>query len=80
VRDPGAAATLLRASLAKAREQGAKLWELRTATSLAKLWGDQGDRTAAREVLAPIYQWFKEGWNTTDMISARAVLEHVGHS
>jgi class 3 adenylate cyclase len=78
--DPGAAATLLRASLAKAREQGAKLWELRTATSLAKLWGDQGDRTAAREVLAPIYQWFKEGWNTTDMISARAVLEHVGHS
>jgi hypothetical protein len=79
-RDPAESVALLRASLAKAREQGAKLWELRTATSLAEFWRDQGDRTAAREVLAPIYQWFTEGRNTTDLIAARSLLEQVGRA
>jgi hypothetical protein len=76
----GETAALLGASLAKAREQGAKLWELRTATSLAHLWRDQGDHGAARELLAPIYHWFKEGSNTADLIAARSLLEEVGQS
>ncbi len=77
-RDPGEAAALLHASLAKAREQGAKLWELRTATNLAELLRDQGDHTAAREVLTPIYDWFSEGWDTADLNAARALLDQLG--
>jgi len=76
-RDPEEAIALLRASLAKAREQGAKLLELRTATSLAELWRDQGDHAAARELLAPIYGWFSEGFDTADLITARALLDDL---
>jgi predicted ATPase len=68
---------LLRASLDKARQQHAKLWELRTATSLADLYLEQGDRKAAGEVLAPAYGWFAEGFGAPDLIAARTLLEQA---
>jgi class 3 adenylate cyclase len=68
---------LLQAGLAKAREQGAKLWELRTATSLAELWRKQDRNSAAREMLAPIYAWFTEGLDTPDLVAARTLLDEI---
>jgi class 3 adenylate cyclase/predicted ATPase len=76
-RDPNDTTNLLEASLAKAREQGAKLWELRTATSLADLWRNQGRHGAAREMLAPIYAWFTEGFDTPDLVAARTFLGEI---
>jgi hypothetical protein len=64
----------LQASLASAKEQGSKLWELRTSITLAEHWLAAGDRTAARKVLAPVYGWFTEGFNTRDLVAARKVL------
>jgi predicted ATPase len=58
-----------------ARRQQAKSWELRAATSLARLWQHQGKRTAAYELLAPIYEWFTEGFDTADLQEAKALLE-----
>jgi hypothetical protein len=62
------------ASLDWAREQQAKSWELRTATSLARLWQAQGKRKEAYDLLAPIYGWFTEGFGTKDLIEAKALL------
>jgi class 3 adenylate cyclase len=76
-RDPDDATKLLQASLAKAREQRAKLWELRTATSLAELWCNQDRHGAARELLAPIYTWFTEGSDTPDLVAARTLLGEI---
>jgi predicted ATPase len=64
-------------ALAIAREQGARSFELRAATSLARLWRDQGKRAEARDLLAPIYGWFTEGFDTQDLIDARALLEEL---
>jgi class 3 adenylate cyclase len=75
--DSNDATKLLQASLAKAREQGAKFWELRTATSLADLWRNQDRHSAARETLAPIYAWFTEGFDTPDLIAARTLLGEI---
>jgi predicted ATPase len=61
-------------ALAIARQQQAKSWELRAATSLARLWQQQGKRTEARELLAPIYGWFTEGFDTADLQDAKALL------
>ena len=58
-----------------ARHQQAKSWELRVALSLAHLWQQQGKRTEARELLAPIYSWFTEGFDTADLQEAKALLE-----
>jgi len=58
-----------------ARRQQAKAYELRAATSLARLWGEQGRRAEARELLAPIYGWFTEGFDTRDLKEAKALLE-----
>jgi predicted ATPase len=58
-----------------ARSQQAKSFELRTATSLAKLWQHQGKRVEAHEVLAPVYGWFTEGFDTADLQDAKALLE-----
>jgi tetratricopeptide (TPR) repeat protein len=58
-----------------ARRQEAKSLELRTAASLARLWQQQGKRTEARELLAPIYDWFTEGFDTPDLQEAKALLE-----
>jgi predicted ATPase len=64
-----------RKAMAVAQAQGAKLWELRAATSLARLWRDQGRGAAAHDVLAPIYGWFTEGFDTADLRDARALLD-----
>ena len=60
-----------------ARAQQAKSWELRAATSLARLWGDQGKRTEARDLLAPIYGWFTEGFDTPVLKEAKLLLDQL---
>jgi predicted ATPase len=60
-----------------ARHQQAKSWELRAATSLARLWGNQGKRKEAQELVAPIYSWFTEGFDTADLTDARALLDEL---
>jgi hypothetical protein len=65
------------ASLDWAREQQAKSWELRTSTGLARLWQSQGKVNEAHELLAPIYNWFTEGFDTKDLIEAKALLEKL---
>ena len=62
-------------ALAIARRQRAKSWELRAAMSMARLWGDQGKRDAARGVLAPVYGWFTEGFDTLDLNEAKTLLD-----
>jgi predicted ATPase len=57
--------------------QCAKLFELRASTSLARLWRDQGKRTEARDLLAPIYGWFTEGFDTPDLKEAKALLDEL---
>jgi predicted ATPase len=64
-------------ALAVARDQGARLWELRAATSLARLWRDQGRSTEAQDLLAPIYGWFIEGFDTADLKDAKALLDEL---
>jgi predicted ATPase len=68
---------LYRKALSIAEEQEAKLWELRAATSLARLWGEQGRRTEARDLLAPVYGWFTEGFDTADLKEAKALLDEL---
>ena len=58
-----------------ARSQGAKSWELRAATSLARLWGEHDRRAEARDLLAPVYCWFTEGFDTADLKEAKALLD-----
>jgi predicted ATPase len=53
------------------------MWELCASTSLARLWRDQGKRTEARDLLAPIYDWFTEGFDTLDLKEAKALLEEL---
>ena len=79
-RDAEHAVALLRSSLAIAREQGAKLWELRTAMDMAKLLRDHGDPSAARTVLTPVYGWFTEGLETADLAGARALLDEIAQT
>jgi tetratricopeptide (TPR) repeat protein len=67
----------LRASLDWAREQQAKSWELRSATTLAQLLVERGQRDAARDVLAPTYDWFTEGLETRDLARARTLLQSL---
>ncbi len=76
-KDADEATALLRASLTLAREQGARLWELRAARDLAALLDRQGEREAASELLAPVYGWFTEGLNTPDLIEARNLLAQL---
>ena len=64
-------------ALAIARQQQAKSWELRAAMSLARLWRDQGKVQQARELLAPVYGWFTEGFETRDLKEAKALLEEL---
>jgi predicted ATPase len=60
-----------------ARKQQAKAYELRAATSLARLWGEQGRRAEARDLLAPVYGWFTEGFDTADLKEAAALLSEL---
>ena len=64
-----------RKALTIARDQEAKLWELRAAMSLARLRRDQGRHAEARDLLAPVYGWFTEGFDTPDLQEAKALLE-----
>jgi predicted ATPase len=66
------------ASLDWARRQQAKMWELRTSTSLARLWQSQGKRQDAYALLAPVYGWFTEGFDTKDLLEAKAFLAELG--
>ena len=62
-------------ALTVARRQQAKSWELRAAMSLSRLWQHQGKRVEAHDLLAPIYGWFTEGFDTTDLQEAKVLLE-----
>ena len=73
---PAAQASFQKA-IAVARRQSAKLYELRAATSLARLWRDQGKRAEARDLLAPVYGWFTEGFDTPVLQEAKALLEEL---
>jgi predicted ATPase len=75
--DPAKSEDSFRTALAIAREQGTRGYELRAATSLARLWRDQGRRSEARELLAPIYGWFTEGFDTLDLKEAKALLAEL---
>ena len=72
-----AAEELYRKALSIAQEQEAKLWELRAAASLARLRRDQGRRAEARDLLAPVYGWFTEGFDTPDLKEAKALLDSL---
>ena len=75
---PEAAEQLYRKALGIAEEQEARLWELRAAASLAQLRRDQGRRAEARDLLAPVYGWFTEGFDTPDLKEAKALLDELG--
>jgi predicted ATPase len=64
-------------ALAVARQQQTKSWELRAAVSMARLWRDESKRREARELLAPVYDWFTEGFDTLDLKEARALLDEL---
>jgi predicted ATPase len=62
-------------ALAIARQQQAKSWELRPAMSMARFWGDQGKPQQAGDLLAPVYNWFTEGFETLDLKEAKSLLD-----
>ena len=64
-------------ALAVARGQQAKSWELRAAMSMARLWRDQGRRQQALDLLAPVYGWFTEGFDTLDLKEAKLLLDEL---
>jgi predicted ATPase len=76
--DPARAREYFERALVVARHQQAKSWELRASMSLARLWRDQGKVQEARDLLAPVYSWFTEGFDTRDLKEAKALLEEFG--
>jgi predicted ATPase len=78
VPQPEEAEACFQRALEAARRQQAKSLELRAAMSLARLWQQQGKRVEAYEVLAPIYGWFTEGFDTADLQEAKVLLEELG--
>ena len=76
--DAAKAEAYFQRALAVARKQQAKSWELRAAMSMARLWRDQGKRDDARDLLAPVYGWFTEGFDTLDLKEARGLLDELG--
>jgi predicted ATPase len=76
-RDTAKAQAYFERALSVAHQQQAKSWELRAAMSLARLWRDQGKAQQARELLAPVYRWFTEGFDTLDLKEAKALLEEL---
>ena len=78
--DRMAAEASYRDGIALAQRQDAKLFELRAATSLARLWREQGQPAAARDLLAPVYGWFTEGFDAPDLKEAKALLDQLGRA
>jgi predicted ATPase len=78
--DPAGAEASLDRALAVAREQGAKFWELRAAITLVRLWRDQGRRREAGDLLAPVYGWFTEGFDTPALQAAKDLLGELAHT
>ena len=76
--DAAAAEAKFHQALGVARTLEAKSWELRSSTSLARLWHTQGKTTAARDLLAPVHGWFTEGFDTSDLKDAKALLDEIG--
>jgi class 3 adenylate cyclase/predicted ATPase len=79
-RDAARAQAYFDRALAVARKQQAKSWELRAAMSMARLWRDQGKRDEAHDLLAPVYGWFTEGFDTLDLRQAKALLDELACS
>jgi len=77
VPDAAQAEACFQQALDVARHQQAKSWELRAATSLARLWQSQDKRQDAYDLLAPVYEWFTEGFDTADLQEATALLEEL---
>jgi predicted ATPase len=77
MQEPVAAENSFHKALTVARRQSAKFWELRAALELARLCRDHGKRTQARDVLAPIYNWFTEGLDTPALQSAKSLLDEL---
>jgi len=77
VPDAAQAEACFQQALAIARQQQAKSWELRVATSLACLWQAQGRCQAAYDLLAPVYGWFTEGFDTVDLQEAKTLLDQL---
>ena len=75
--DATKAETYFHRALSVARQQQAKSWELRASMSMARLWRDQGKPQQARELLAPVYDWFTEGFDTLDLKEAKALLSEL---
>jgi predicted ATPase len=75
--DPATAESLFEEALRVAKHQEAKLWELRAAVSLTRLRRDQARRAEARDLLAPVYGWFTEGFDTPDLKEAKALLDEL---
>ena len=75
--DPAKAEDSFRTALAIAHEQGTRGYELRAATSLARLWREQDRRAEARDLLAPVYGSFTEGFDTQDLKEARRLLDEL---
>jgi predicted ATPase len=75
--DPAKVEAYFQRALAVAREQQAKSWELRAATSMARIWRDQGKRDKARDLLASVYGWFTEGFDTLDLKEAKALADEL---
>jgi class 3 adenylate cyclase/predicted ATPase len=75
--DPARAEQYFERALAVARAQQAKSWELRAAISMVRLWRDQGRRDEARDLLAPLYGWFTEGFDTRDLKEAKVLLDEL---
>src|SRR5262249_28935432 len=73
--EPDAAKAYFERALSVARAQQAKSWELRAAMGVARMWCDQGKRQQARDLLAPVYGWFTEGFDTLDLKEARTLLD-----
>jgi tetratricopeptide (TPR) repeat protein len=75
--DPEGARQEYEAAIAIAQKQETKFWELRAAAGMARLWRDQGKQREARELLAPVYGWFTEGFDTRDLKEAKALLDEL---
>jgi predicted ATPase len=75
--DAAKAETHFERAMEVAQAQQAKSWELRAAISMARLWRDQGKAQQARELLAPVYGWFTEGFDTLDLREAKALLDSL---